>query len=113
MKIPDHILKIPDHIKRYYVWDGINPAYAMLYRKVAGTAGLLIYIYIRWQKNYPDYVTKLKSEWVKLDNVKMFQEGFTMDRKTKTKALRKLEKEKMVQVEWGTGKAPQVRLRLQ
>ena len=65
------------------------------------------------QKNYPDYVTKLKSEWVKLDNVKMFQEGFTMDRKTKTKALRKLEKEKMVQVEWGTGKAPQVRLRLQ
>ena len=84
----------------------------MLYRKVAGMAGLLIYIYVRWQKNIPDYMTKLKSEWVKLDNVKMFQEGFEMDRKTKNIALRKLAKEDLIQVDYEPGKAPIVRLLL-
>ena len=106
-------MKIPDHIKDYYIWDGINPGYAMLYREVAGTAGLLIFIYVRWQKNIPNYFTKEKSEWVKLDNVKMFKEGFGMDRKTKNMALRKLEKEKLIQVEYGPGKAPLVRLMVQ
>ncbi len=64
----------------------------MMYRKVAGEAGLLIYIFVRWQKNYPDYYTKQKSDWVKLSDVKMEQEGFGMDTKTKNKAIRKLEK---------------------
>lgn len=75
-------------------------------------AGVLIYIYVRWQKNIPDYITKLKSEFVKLDNVKMFKEGFNMDRKTKNMALRKLEKEGFIQLEYGPGKAPLVRLLL-
>ena len=105
-------MDIPDHVKDLFIWNGINPGYAMLYRKVAGMAGLLIYIYVRWQKNMPDYVTKLKSEWVKLDNVKMFDEGFSMDRKTKNIALRKLEKEGFIQVEYEPGKAPLVRLLL-
>ena len=105
-------MEIPDHIKDYFIWNGLNPGYAMLYRKVAGMAGLLIYIYVRWQKNMPDYITKLKSEWVKLDNVKMFDEGFSMDRKTKNIALRKLEKEGFIQVEYEPGKAPLVRLLL-
>ena len=60
----------------------------------------------------PDYITKLKSEWVKLDNVKMFQEGFEMDRKTKNIALRKLAKEDLIQVDYEPGKAPIVRLLL-
>jgi len=105
-------MKIPDHAKNLYIWNGINPGYAMLYRKVAGMAGVLIYIYVRWQKNYPDYITKLKSDWVRLDNVKMFDEGFSMDRKTKNMALRKLEKEGFIQVAYEPGKAPLVRLLL-
>ena len=106
-------MKIPPQTQGLYIWDGINPAYATLYRKVAGLAGVLIYIYVRWQKNYPDYYTKKKSEWVKLSDVKMFKEGFGMDRKTKNKALLKLEKQDMVQVEYLPGRAPLVRLRLQ
>ena len=103
---------IPDRIKKFTVWDSINPGYLGLYRKVAGMAGVLIYIYVRWQKNFPDYITKLKSDWVRLDNVKMFDEGFSMDRKTKNMALRKLEKEGFIQVEYEPGKAPLVRLLL-
>ena len=105
-------MEIPDHAKDLYIWNGINPGYAMLYKKIAGMAGVLIYIYVRWQKNFPDYITKLKSDWVRLDNVKMFNEGFSMDRKTKNMALRKLEKEGFIQVEYEPGKAPLVRLLL-
>ena len=50
---------------------------------------------------------------MKLSDVKMYSEGFGMDTKTKNKALRKLEKEDMVQVEYLPGRAPLVRLRLQ
>ena len=39
-------MEIPDHIKDYFIWNGLNPGYAMLYRKVAGMAGVLIYIYV-------------------------------------------------------------------
>ena len=104
---------IPDRIKRFTVWDSINPGYLGLYRKVAGMAGVLIYIFVKWQQNIPHYFTKEKSEWVILSDVKMYSEGFGMDTKTKNKALRKLEKEDMVQVEYLPGRAPLVRLRLQ
>jgi len=106
-------MKIPDRIKDYYIWNGINPGYAMMYRKVAGEAGLLIYIFVKWQKNYPDYYTKQKSDWVKLSDVKMEQEGFGMDTKTKNKAIRKLEKAELIQSIYRSGKAPQIRLRLE
>ena len=106
-------MKIPDYIKNYYIWDGINPGYAMLYRQVAGEAGLLIYIFIRWQQNIPNYYTKQKSEWVKLSDVKMDRERFGMDTKTKNKAIRKLEKEGLVQSLYRPGKAPEVRLLVQ
>ena len=103
---------IPDRIKRFTVWDSINPGYLGLYRKVAGMAGVLIYIFVKWQQNIPDYFTKEKSEWVKLSDVKMYREGFGMDPKTKNKALRKLDKEGFIQVEYEPGKAPLVRLLL-
>ena len=105
-------MKIPDRIKDYFIWDGINPGYAMMYREVAGEAGLLIYIFVRWQQNMPDFVTKQKSDWVKLSDVKMEQEGFGMDTKTKNKAIRKLEKAEFIQSIYRPGKAPQIRLRL-
>ena len=103
---------IPDRIKRFTVWDSINPGYLGLYRKVAGMAGVLIYIFVKWQQNIPDYFTKEKSEWVRLSDVKMYREGFGMDPKTKNKALRKLDKEGFIQVEYEPGKAPLVRLLL-
>ena len=103
---------IPDRIKRFTVWDSINPGYLGLYRKVAGMAGVLIYIFVKWQQNIPHYFTKEKSEWVILSDVKMYREGFGMDPKTKNKALRKLDKEGFIQVEYKPGKAPQVRLLL-
>ncbi len=103
---------IPDRIKKFTVWDSINPGYLGLYRKVAGMAGVLIYIFVKWQQNIPDYFTKEKSEWVKLSDVKMYREGFGMDPKTKNKALRKLDKEGFIQVEYDPGKAPLVRLLL-
>ncbi len=103
---------IPDRIKKFTVWDSINPGYLGLYRKVAGMAGVLIYIFVKWQQNIPDYFTKEKSEWVKLSDVKMYREGFGMDPKTKNKALRKLDKEGFIQVEYEPGKAPLVRLLL-
>ena len=106
-------MKIPDRIKDYFIWDGINPGYAMMYREVAGEAGLLIYIFVRWQQNMPDFITKQKSEWVKLSDVKMEQEGFGMDTKTKNKAIRKLEKAEFIQSIYRSGKAPQIKLRLQ
>ena len=106
-------MKIPEHIRDYYIWDGINPGYAGIYRKVAGLAGLLIYIFVRWQQNFPDYITKQKSPWVKLSDVKMYSEGLGMDTKTKNRAIRKLEKEELIQVEYLPGRAPLVRLRLQ
>ncbi len=100
---------IPDRIKKFTVWDSINPGYLGLYRKVAGMAGVLIYIFVKWQQNIPDYFTKEKSEWVRLSDVKMYREGFGMDPKTKNKALRKLDKEGFIQVEYEPGKAPLVR----
>ena len=103
---------IPDRIKKFTVWDSINPGYLGLYRKVAGMAGVLIYIFVKWQQNIPHYFTKEKSEWVKLSDVKMYREGFGMDPKTKNKALRKLDKEGFIQVEYEPGKAPLVRLLL-
>ena len=103
---------IPDRIKKFTVWDSINPGYLGLYRKVAGMAGVLIYIFVKWQQNIPDYFTKEKSEWVRLSDVKMYREGFGMDPKTKNKALRKLDKEGFIQVEYEPGKAPLVRLLL-
>ena len=103
---------IPDRIKKFTVWDSINPGYLGLYRKVAGMAGVLIYIFVKRKQNIPDYFTKEKSEWVKLSDVKMYREGFGMDPKTKNKALRKLEKEGFIQVEYDPGKAPLVRLLL-
>jgi hypothetical protein len=103
-------MMIPDRIKKFTVWDSINPGYLGLYRKVAGMAGVLIYIFVKWQQNIPDYFTKEKSEWVKLSDVKMYREGFGMDPKTKNKALRKLDKEGFIQVEYDPGKAPLVRL---
>lgn len=105
-------MDIPERIRHFTVWDSINPGYLGLYRKIAGTAGLLIYIFVKWQQNIPHYMTKKKSEWVKLSDVKMYREGFGMDPKTKNKALRKLEKEGFIQVEYDPGKAPLVRLLL-
>ena len=59
-----------------------------------------------------ELLIKTIREWVKLDNVTMHKYGFTMDPKTKAKALRKLEKEELIELHLisNSGKAPQVRL---
>ena len=59
-----------------------------------------------------DYLTKQKRTWIKLDNVSMEKYGFGMDPKTKNKALRKLDRENLIQLHLldKSGKAPQVRL---
>ena len=83
-----------------------------MYRKVAGLAGVLIYMYIRWKMHIPDYITDAKSDWVKLSNVGMDRIGFGMDPKTKSKALRKLVKAELIDLELieDSGKSPQARL---
>ena len=98
--------------KELFIWGNINPARAMMYRKAAGLAGLLIYLYVRWKMGIPNYITRKKSEWVKLDNVAMARHGFKMDPKTKNNGLRKLEKENLIQLHLldNSGKAPLVRL---
>ena len=55
----------------------------------------------------PHYLTKAKSDWVKLDNVSMHRHKYKMDPKTKSKALRKLVDAELIE---NSGKAPQVRL---
>ena len=57
-------------------------------------------------------MTKQKRTWIKLDNVSMEKYGFGMDPKTKNKALRKLDRENLIQLHLleNSGKAPQVRL---
>lgn len=108
------LMKLPPNASRYFILGGINPLYAMAYKKTAGTAGMMTYIYCKWKMGIPNYLTKLKSAWVKMDNISLNADGFTMDRKTKTKALRKLAKEKLIQLELekDSGKAPLVRLML-
>ena len=105
-------MRIPANAKDLFIWGNINPVHATLYREVAGLAGLLIFLYVRWRKNIPDYITKEVTECVKLDNVTMDRYGFGMDRKTKNKALRKLEKEELIELVLidKSGKAPQARL---
>ena len=105
-------MRIPPHAKDLFIWGNISPVHAALYREVAGLAGLLIFLWIRWRKNLPDYITKEVTEWVKLDNVTMYRYGFGMDRKTKNKALRKLAKEELIELVLieKSGKAPQARL---
>tara|TARA_R110000787_G_scaffold67900_1_gene151974 strand:+ start:1093 stop:1422 length:330 start_codon:yes stop_codon:yes gene_type:complete len=105
-------MQIPDHAKNKFILGSINPWVAgACYRKVAGLAGLLIYLYGRWKLGLPNYMTGKKSEWVKLDNVTMRKMGYGMDPKTKSKALIKLEKEKLIIVDLtpNSGKAPQIR----
>ena len=105
-------MKIPDHARNLYIYGSINPAVAAMYRKAGGLAGLLIYMYIRWKMHIPDYITDAKSDWVKLSNVGMDRIGFSMDPKTKSKALRKLVKAELIDVDLieNSGKSPQVRL---
>ena len=74
--------------------------------------GLLIYFYGKLLLGFLHYMTKLKRTWIKLDNVAMEKYGFGMDPKTRNKALRKLDREKLIQLHLleNSGKAPQVRL---
>jgi hypothetical protein len=105
-------MQIPDWAKNKFIYGNINPWIAGAYRRTAGLGGLMIYFYTRWKVAIPDYMTKQKSEWVKLDNVTMEKYGFGMDPKTKAKALRKLEKAELIQLHLiaKSGKAPQIRL---
>ena len=105
-------MKIPDHARNLYIYGSINPAVAAMYRKAGGLAGLLIYMYIRWKMHIPDYITDAKSDWVKLSNVGMDRIGFGMDPKTKSKALKKLVKAELIDLELieDSGKSPQARL---
>ena len=99
-------------IKKTFIAGGLDPLIAMLYRKVAGEAGVIIYIFVKWQLGFPHYMTKQKRTWIPLSNTKMQKDGFGMDPKTKMKALRKLEKKNLIQMflQENSGKAPQVRL---
>ena len=108
-------MQIPDWAKTKFILGNINPWVAgACYRKVAGLGGLMIYLYTRWKVAIPNYITKEKSDWVKLDNVTMAKYGYGMDPKTKAKALRKLEKAELIQIHLieNSGKAPQIRLKL-
>lgn len=100
-----------NRLRELFIMGSINLT-CMLYKEAAGTAGLIIYLWIRWRKGLPDYMTKKVSEWVVLDNVAMERYGFGMDPKTKNKALRKLEKADLIQLhlEAKSGKAPRARL---
>ena len=99
-------------VQDLFIAGSVNPALCMLFRKAAGMPGLLIYLYVRWRKSFPHYMTKQKQDWITLSNVAMAKYGFEMDPKTKLKAFRKLEKENLIQLHLleKSGKAPQVRL---
>ena len=99
-------------VKELFIAGKLDPTKAMLFRKVGGAAGLIIYLYVKWRLGFPHYMTKQKRTWIKLDNVSMEKYGFGMDPKTKNKALRKLDREKLIQLHLleNSGKAPQVRL---
>ena len=105
-------MKIPNHARKLFIYGSINPVVLAMYRKVAGLAGVLIYSYVRWKMYIPDYMTGAKSDWVKLSNIGMEKWGFGMDPKTKSKALRKLVKAELIDVDLieNSGKSPQVRL---
>ena len=105
-------MKIPTHARRLFIYGSINPAVAAMYRKVAGLAGVVIYSYVRLKMYIPDNMTGAKSDWVKLSNVGMDRIGFGMDPKTKSKALRKLVKAELIDLELieKSGKSPQARL---
>ena len=105
-------MQIPNWAKDKFIMGNINPWIAGCYRTTAGLGGLMIYMYARWRVAIPDYITKEKSEWVKIDNKTMDKYGFGMDPKTKAKALRNLEKAELIQVHQieKSGKAPQIRL---
>ena len=99
-------------VKELFIAGGLNPAIAMVYRAAAGEPGLIIYLYVKWQLGFPHYMTKKKKTWIQVSNIGMERHGFGMDPKTKNKALRKLEKENLIQLHLldKSGKAPQVRL---
>ena len=105
-------MHIPDWAKKKFIMGTHNPYILGTYFKIAGAAGLMIYFWVRWRMHLPHYITKQTHEWVTIDNVTMAKYNFSMDPKTKAKALRKLEKEKLIQVHLikHSGKAPQVRL---
>tara|TARA_R100001244_G_scaffold27656_1_gene27314 strand:+ start:132 stop:458 length:327 start_codon:yes stop_codon:yes gene_type:complete len=105
-------MKIPPHAKKLFIYGSINPAVAAMYRKAGGLAGVMIYLYVRWKMYIPDYITEAKSDWVKLSNIGMDRIGFGMDPKTKSKALRKLVKAELIDLDLieNSGKSPQARL---
>ena len=105
-------MKIPNHARKLFIYGSINPVVLAMYRKVAGLAGVLIYSYVRWKMHIPDYMTNAKSDWVKLSNIGMNKIGYGMDPKTKSKALRKLVKAELIDLELieDSGKSPQARL---
>jgi len=105
-------MKIPAHARNLFILGSINPVVPAMYNEAAGKAGMLIYFWVRWKMHLPDYITKAKSDWVKLDNVSMHRHKYKMDPKTKSKALRKLVEAGLIEMELieKSGKAPQVKL---
>jgi len=99
-------------VKELFIGGNLDPRILMLFRATAGEAGLIIYLYVRWQMGFSHYLTKQKRTWIPVSNIGMEKHGFGMDPKTKNKALRKLEKENLIQLDLldKSGKAPQVRL---
>ena len=80
----------------------MDPSILQLQRctgKLAAWPGVMIYLYVRWKMYIPDYMTGAKSDWVKLSNIGMDRIGFGMDPKTKSKALRKLVKAELIDLE--------------
>ena len=45
-------------VQDLFIAGSVNPALCMLFRKAAGMPGLLIYLYVRWRKSFPHYMTK-------------------------------------------------------
>ena len=92
-----------------YIYDA-NPTHMTLFSKVAKKGGWMIYSYCKWKMGMPKFAGGPKPKWVTLDNVAMNKWGFEMDRKTKNIAIRKLEKEGLLEVEYLPGAAPRVHL---
>ena len=79
--------------QKTFIAGGLDPLIAMLYRKVAGEAGVIIYIFVKWQLGFPHYMTKQKEP----DPIKQYQDAkrwIWYGSKNKNESIKKVRKRK-------------------
>ena len=70
------------------------PMEQYMWRKVAGTSGVKVYQYIKWKRGMMKH-----NGWIALPYIEMLKHGWGMNRETKAKAIWKLNRAQLIEIQ--------------